>query len=356
MKARDDGPCVIGLGARTPVGRSMNASAAAVRAGLPRLAEHPHYTEPDDSRPVIVARASWLDVERVGNPRLSALAVPAAREALAGVAPRALRVWLAGPSARPGRPEDMDSRLPGRLRLGLGKLGFDVTVAELVAEDHGGGLAALARADAELRAGRVDLALVGGFDSFLEFATLDWLAEERRLLTARNPWGFVPGEAAGFVLLAAPSYVERHRPRVLGRLVSVALAREQPIGPNVVLTGAALTEAVHAALGALPPDVRIAERYCDLNGEPWRADEYAFVTVRTAERVERPRAFVSPVGSWGDCGAATGPLLVGLALAAAERGFAAGPHALLTTSAAGGLRGAAVVRAEPAPAAGLVWA
>ena len=40
------------------------------------------------------------------------------------------------------------------------------------------------------------------------------------------------------------------------------------------------------------------------------------------------------------------PALLGLALAAAQRSHAAGPYSLLTTSADGGLRGAALIYAE----------
>ena len=72
--------------------------------------------------------------------------------------------------------------------------------------------------------------------------------------------------------------------------------------------------------------------------------------MRIAGHLQNPDAFVAPAECWGDVGAATAPLLLGLAVAAARRGHAAGPYSLVTTSGDGGLRGAALVHAEPQPA------
>ena len=73
--------------------------------------------------------------------------------------------------------------------------------------------------------------------------------------------------------------------------------------------------------------------------------------MRTAAQLERADAFVAPAACWGDVGAATGPLLLGLAVAAAQRGHATGPYSLVTTSADGGLRGAALIytAVQPGP-------
>jgi 3-oxoacyl-[acyl-carrier-protein] synthase-1 len=345
-----DAICIVGLGARTPIGRSWPASAAAVRAAIVRFAEHPLYTDPND-RSLVVSRADWLDPARDATPHLSALAVPAAREALLDVPRGNLRTWLAVPSPRPGRPDDLEPVLSGRLRDKLGESGHILEVARVIAGDHSAGVAAVALACEDLREDRVELALVGGVDSLLEFDTLDWLISGERVRTIHNPRGFIPGEGAGFVALATPEAAARRGLRVLGRVLAVSLAHEPMHARDAVNTGVGLTRAALASLAALPAGARVATRYCDLNGEPHRASEYGLATVRTSDRLERADTFVAPAESWGDVGAATAPLLLGLAVAAAERGHAAGPYSLLTTSADGGLRGALLVYAEVRAAA-----
>lgn len=340
--------CVIGLGARTPVGRSWAASAAAVRAGLTRLAEHPRHLDPD-GQPITVAAAGWLDPAHGGAARLLSLALAAAQEALVDskkIPAGALRGWLAVPAPRPGRPANLESVLATRLRGRLAKSGHALTL-ELLAEDHAAGIDALARACDELRNGRCELALVGGVDSLLETDTLDWLAAQGRLYTAENPRGLIAGEAAGFVVLASEGFAARHRLPVLARICATGVARERSVGPDDINTGAGLGAAISAALVGLPAGARVDQRHCDLNGEPWRADEFGLATVRISDRLVDPAGFIAPADCWGDVGAASAPLLLALAVAAAQRGHASGPHSLLTTSSPTGLRGAALVHAEP---------
>ncbi|HEY0134825.1 MAG TPA: beta-ketoacyl synthase N-terminal-like domain-containing protein [Nannocystis sp.] len=343
-----DGICIVGLGARTPVGRSWPGSAAAVRASVVRFEEHPLYTDPNGRR-LVVSRADWLDPARDASPHLSALAVPAAREALLDLPRSNVRTWLALPSLRPGRPDDLEQVLSRRLRDKLGETGHTLDIARVIAGDHSAGVAALALACEDLREGRVELALVGGVDSLLEFDTLDWLISEQRVRTINNPRGFIPGEGAGFVLLATPEAAARRGLPVLGRVLAVSLAHEAMHARDAVNTGVGLTRAALASLAALPPGTKVATRYCDLNGEPHRASEYGFATVRISDRLERADSFVAPAECWGDVGAATAPLLLGLAVAAARRGHAAGTHSLLTTSAGGGLCGAVLVHAQVEP-------
>ncbi len=341
----DDTICVVGVGARTPIGRSLPASAAAVRASVVRFAEHPLYVDPNDRR-LVVSRADWLDPAREATPHLSALAVPAAREALIDIPHGPIRTWLAVASPRPGRPDDLEAALSRRLQRKLGEYGHTLEVARVLAGDHSSGVAALALACDELRANPAAIVMVGGVDSHLEFDTLDWLLAQGRIRAAGNPRGFIPGEAAGFVVLTTTGTAARLALPVLGRVLAVSLAHEAAHAREAVNTGVGLTAAAFASLAALPPGEKIATRYCDLNGEPHRASEYGFATVRIAGLLARADAFVAPAECWGDVGAATAPLLLGLALAAARRGHAAGPYSLLTTSADGGLRGAALVHAE----------
>src|SRR5690606_28276361 len=102
--------------------------------------------------------------------------------------------WIGLPEPRPGfRPEDART-----LALDL-----STYVGGLEAKDrafhlpsgHAAGLAAMASALEEIRRKRADLAVVGGVDSYLHPATLQWLDDNRRLQAdADSRSSFIPGE------------------------------------------------------------------------------------------------------------------------------------------------------------------
>jgi 3-oxoacyl-[acyl-carrier-protein] synthase-1 len=98
-----------------------------------------------------------------------------------------------------------------------------------------------------------------------------------------------------------------------------------------------------------PDGPRIDDIIGDMNGEPYRADEYAFAIVRTSRRFVDAGTFQAPADCWGDVGAASGPLFAVLATAAASRGYARGPHTLLWTSSESGERTALVLYSECQP-------
>ena len=82
--------------------------------------------------------------------------------------------------------------------------------------------------------------------------------------------------------------------------------------------------------------------YCDLNGEPYRADEFGFAALRTKESFESASDFVAPADCWGDVAAAGGPLHAMLAVAAASKGYAKGELAFAWASSEPGERAAAL--------------
>lgn len=297
-----------------------------------------------------VARASFLAEDLLGWERLAALAVPAMKEALTpllGACAGAHRLGVAVglPPARPGWHPTLGGRLVGALREALRVLGWSVEI-DVVSVGHAGGVMALERAIHGLDAGIWDVCLVGGADSYLQPKTLEWLDYHEQFHGAGNAWGFVPGEAAGFCLIARADYARRHGLSPLGEVLATAYAQETHLrtGPGVCV-GRGLTTALQAVLGALPDaSARVDRTLCDMNGEPYRADEYGFTLIRTSERFVDAADFIAPADCWGDVGAASGPLFILLALAAAQRGYATGLHSLIWTSSEGGERAAALLR------------
>jgi 3-oxoacyl-[acyl-carrier-protein] synthase-1 len=328
------------------VGRSALASAAAVRAGISGLAQHPFMID-TAGEPMKVARAPWIEVAMGIRERLEALLFPAIDEALFPFEPAAsLKVGLSLglPAQRPGLPADLDRTL--RAAIAQQYQGRFVGVASFPS-GHAAGLQALDAAFRKLSQGGFDACVVAGVDSYIEPETLEWLEECDQLHSAgplNNAWGFIPGEGAGAVCLMRGEVIQRSRMEPLAHVLGVGTAHEpKRIKTKTMCIGEGLSQAFRHALQALPPDAKVTDVYCDMNGEPYRADEYGFTCLRTKESFESASDFVAPADCWGDVAAASAPLFVGLAAIAGSKGYAKGPLAFAWGSSEGGERGAVLM-------------
>ena len=350
MINKSEAICIVGFGARTPVGLSAPASAAAVRAGISRLGEHPYMID-RAGEPMIVARASYLFDDVTGVQRFVELALPAIDEAstplnrFAGQLPP-IPLILGLPSQRPGLPMNLTTEVASHF-TNMANEACKISSVETISCGHSAGLMAIEEGCQKIRNGSIELCLAGGVDSYLEPDTLEWLDEAEQLHSERNKWGFAPGEGSGFCLLASPRAVEKYRLAVLGKALAAATAKEPSlIKTDSVCIGEGLTKAFQQTLQVLAASKqKVDQTICDMNGERYRADEYGFTTVRTSEYFGEAGNFLAPADCWGDVGAASGPLFINLAVCAAQRGYAKGPFTLVWTSSEGGERSAALLGA-----------
>jgi 3-oxoacyl-[acyl-carrier-protein] synthase-1 len=341
---------VIGAGARTAIGLTAAGSATAFRAGIAGMTEHPKFTD-KMTQPMIVAAAPYLDPELCGAERLVALALPAAREAAAALPDRAaypgpLRVVVGLPEPRPGLPGDLDQVLKSELASAFSDRG-PVRV-ETIAGGHAAGLMALERGLGLLRGQECSVCLVGGVDSYLEKKTLVWLDYKGRLHSDHTTWGFCPGEAAGFVLLVRESGTQRRPEKGTVQVLAAATHQEDKrIYTDSVCTGLGLSAAFRDALAPLAgTEKKVGRIICDMNGEPYRADEFGFTKVRMSQLFEPGVKMDHPADCWGDVGAASGPLFVILADAAARKKNSAPVFTLVWASSEAGRRSAALLVSE----------
>jgi 3-oxoacyl-[acyl-carrier-protein] synthase I len=337
--------CVVATGAYTAVGMSSVATAAAVRSGIAGFRQHPTFTDMLDD-PLICA-APPGDSPTVVVGRLIALLRNALVDALDGITPRAREGFRRGsllvavPEERPGLPSGLANLTADRLLRELAG-GPHPIVREL---GHAGGGIALASAREMLQRQGTDWLAIAGVDSYLSRETLLWLDWKRQLHATYNAWGFIPGEAAGVVLLSTLGGARATGLRPLAVVESIGLDHEEvPIGVDGVCLGRGLTRAVRTALAKLSDDDKIDDIYCDQNGQNYRADEMGFMLARLSNRFRDAAAFVAPADCWGDVGAATVPLLVGLVTKAALRGWATGPLSLVFAGSDSGRRAAVLLR------------
>jgi 3-oxoacyl-[acyl-carrier-protein] synthase-1 len=316
------------------------SSAAAVRAGISRCAEHPFLLDVT-GEPLRVARDARLPADMPLLERLIAMGASVLAELAhklgASISPLG-PTWLllALPESRPGFSDQDAEQVGTSLRA---RAPFPINI-QLTAKGHAGALAGMAQAAAAIAAGQLELCLVVGIESYLDLYTLDWLQSHRQLATSDSRGGFTPGEAAGTVALASGSLARQLRMPAHAVLRQAATATEATlIRSDAECFGEGLAMALARASGQESVDAVI----CDINGERYRSQEWAMALLRHPGLI-RDTAYSAPADCWGDVGAASGALFCVLACRAWARYYSRGPRTLLFAGSEHGLRAAAVLQ------------
>ncbi len=335
------------LGACTCFG-GMTTAAAAARAGLSRVTDLPDLTYVDEQTqertpasgvPVVGVTDGFEGPGRIA--RMSQIAVEELFAAADWMNPRRMGGFL----ALPPMPEDGARRVAAAVARGLGA---SPDLVRAYPGGHAGVARALREAAENVRAGRCEHALVGACDSWLDPDRLQAIADAGRLKTRNEPVGFTPGEAAVFLLLERPAAARGGReppPALLSDLREEI--EENALGADRPPTGRALARAVEGSLG----QGGRGTIYADLNGEVYRATEWGMAQTRIPPAALEGWKRELPAASFGDVGAASPLLAVGLATRAFVRGYAAGDRAVVLASGDGPERMALVVE-RPRAAAG----
>jgi hypothetical protein len=249
------------------------------------------------------------------------------------------------------QPVDWNRRAKELLTRAATLAGWEDAV-DLRAYSMGGntGVAEMMEAAArDLTAGTIDLALVGGVDSFIDTASLRWLEQRGRLKSPATPAGLMPGEASGFLLMEASHRAQSREAEILAVLVSTIFGREA----NPRLSGGvSLGEALATMLAQTTPLAPWSADsppwlICDQNGESYCAHEWGCALTRLVgehPEFQNPTVWY-PVVSVGETGAASGIIQTNMALQAFRRRYAPGSHVALLASADDGPRSVALVGA-----------
>jgi 3-oxoacyl-[acyl-carrier-protein] synthase I len=350
---------VVSVGIVTAVGLTAAETAASARAGTMRFEASPFYDRkavpftlaqvPDDGLPDLADAVRAVPGLTAREGRMLRLASPALRECvapLAGRSPRpALPLCLALPETETTRALDRAAFL---LHLGAQVPGVvDPQRSDGSHAGRAGGLRALGQAAAAIQDGQAELVLAGGIDTYRDAYVLAALDAERRVKSMANMDGFIPGEGAAFLLLASPAAVAARGLVPLARLAPGAAGFE---GGHLYSTepyrGDGLAAAFAQLAGSGAIDAPIAEVYSSMNGESHWAKEWGVGFLRNRAAFRPDHGMHHPADSFGDTGAACGPILVGLAALGVKAGYRRAP-ALVYSSSDHGLRAATVVSAVP---------
>lgn len=168
------------------------------------------------------------------------------------------------------------------------------------------------QAGSELLAGKAERILVGCVDSLCATSWLKSVRDEGILKDSMTPEGIVAGEAAGAVLLERETTARRRNATILAVLSSWGRGTEPNSwhGP-IPSVGRGLTDAFREAFSSLGDGGKsIVTVIADLNGERHRALDWAYTEGRIFSDGEQEPELRHPAFIAGDCGGATGVLVL----------------------------------------------
>lgn len=330
----------------TAVGFNAAASLAAMRAGIRNVNEANLWDA--ESGVYLAAGKVSLPQWWVGVGKLAELAAPAIQECIVvaqPVLPTEIPILVGLPHAdRPCRIAELDTRIVEEIEH---RLGFRLHPAsKVIPRDHVSVVVALQEAAEMLSAGKAPCAIVAAVDSLLQQDLVESYLSRTRLLTQKNSNGFSVGEAGSAVLVTTAGTNPQGELQVLG----MSLAREKAtIDSEEPLRADGLSQAIRDAFsqaGLTIEDVQY--RITDLDGEHYKFKEMVLAMMRL-ERKPKPKLFDlwHPIEFIGDVGAAIGPILLGVALHAGQKGYGVGLSVLCTLGNDNGERAAMVVRYKP---------
>lgn len=314
---------IIGAGAQTSIGFNLPMTAACVRCGMNRFALSEYLRDRECGEPISLALLKALPEELFAFDRMKVLAIAAAKEALAPWlkilssrqgANYKIPVIISVPPVRPGFHEGEGKRLIQEIIKEL-PIKPDEPRCGMLDTGHEGGLAALGYAVDLLRNDAIPACLIGGVDCYKDIDTLHWIESLGRLKKADQPHGFLPGEGSGFILVCSKKIATYYQLKGFCEIMQIGRAIEpKPWYLNNPTIGEGLTKALQQVLKLEGSKGYKADvTYSDLNGESWRADEWGYAYLRTAKYHGEPLDIKHPADCWGDVGAASGTLLVGVA-------------------------------------------
>jgi 3-oxoacyl-[acyl-carrier-protein] synthase-1 len=208
---------------------------------------------------------------------------------------------------------------------------------------HAGFIETVQNAVKGIQQGTFDRCVIGGVDCCVEPAFLVAAMAKGLLKTAENPCGFLPGEAASFVLLETLSGARSRGAQTIAMLRGTATGKEDfDCLSDRPPHGAAMARTVGEALSrAFPKNPRARLIIADLNGDTYRAMDWGYALVRVRREFGLGQLPVwLPAQAFGETGAATGPLAVCLAAQALGRGYAPSGGVLICLSSDNGARAA----------------
>ena len=335
-------PVLVGAGMMTAVGLSAAETAASVRATVMAFGETP-------LKDIQLEPFTLAEVPKDGLPplhpqlvaagltgreaRLVQLAGPALAECLAPLVDLGVRpgVFLALPEADAPQAVDGGAFLEWLAVQTHG--GFERARSDASFVGRAGGLIAIGRALLAIQSGDASFAIAGGVDTYRDLDRLLALDARGRVKSSVHMDGFIPGEGAGFLLIASESAARRAAMPVLARLSAPAQGFEHGhLYSEEPYRGDGLAAVVRDLVESGAVEAPFREVFSSMNGESHWAKEWGVSVIRNSAAFDPTFRMHHPADSFGDTGAAAGPVMVGLAALGLAGGYRAHPSLVYCSS------------------------
>jgi 3-oxoacyl-[acyl-carrier-protein] synthase-1 len=313
---------ILGVGLVSGVGLTAEECCAVIRCGINNFQET-RFIGTDGEW--LVGSAVELEEPWRGITKLAKMAARAIGDcSTAAVDDNLERIPVLVCVAEPERPGRLEGLSHVLLSLIEEELGTRLHPhSRVIEQGRVGGAIALLQSRSMLSGGRYTHVIVAGVDSFLVGPALDAYGQADRLLTRANSNGFIPGEAAGAVLLAL------HSDDIPAPLLCKGLgfAREPaPYGSGRPLRADGLIQAVRASLTEAGLQLEDCDhRIADVSGEQYRFKEAALAITRTLRESKVFFSLWHPADCLGEVGAAALPAMLAVLHAAATKDYLPGP-------------------------------
>lgn len=322
--------CITGLGLTTSVGHDHKTACASIRAGLKRPDKLWNYylpaTKPfEDEDDGYVTGHPVLDGDYDNREermvKLLAMAFDdLKKDGADSILPEGTPLYLALPEKERLAPDD-----PGFLDLisENTSIPFLEQGFQIFQQGHAGMIMALSHAANAMREGLFSRVFIAATDSLIGFNDLSRFNRLDRLKSSLNPLGFMPGEAASVILLEKTQSALNRNATIKCMVKAFATAMEEKhvlsINPQ---GGDGLSKAISLVMDQIQENPLIVDTIIsDMNGESFRAEEWAMIQARIMNRINGEKNCIFPAICIGDTGAASSGVSFCIAVRAMARGY-----------------------------------
>lgn len=333
---------IAGIGMVTPVGFDFASTVAAVEAGINRFQESEYIGKsmkpftmaliPGDVLPRISYKLNQVEDSTLQM----GIMLQASDIALNQIEPLKamggpLPLFLACPESYPDQVSTVSPRFIEYL-IKQTDANIDASASRMIGTGRAGVIDAIDLAFKYLQQVEGDFVLVGGADSYQEEALLAYLDKDDRIAAEEILNGFIPGEAAGFLLLT------RNRQNAMiwdGGVISLNQPGIEAEKGHMYSETPYLGDGLAAAIKKSLDDHRgekISTVYSSMNGEQFWSKELGVALLRNKDSMNEDYTFEHPADCLGDIGAASGVALIGLASAHLARSGSPASHLVYCSS------------------------
>ncbi len=334
---------IVGSGMVTGVGLTAPASCAAIRCGIDNFQETRFM---DTGGEWIIGSSVPLEQPWHGITKLTKMLVGALQECAASdpmLCFEQVPILLClAEEGRPGRPHDLSNQVLIETQKELGIRFHEKSGS--IAQGRVSIAVAMKHARKLIYEDRLTQVIIAGVDSLLVGPTLSSFEERERLLTSLNSNGFIPGEAAAAVLVQSTHGQAGLTCMGLGFGTENATVYAE----DIPLRADGLVAAIRGALCEAGCDMGATDfRITDVSGEQYCFKEAALALTRILRQRKEEFDIWHPADCIGEVGAAIGPAMLAVFLAASQKNYSPGKSAIAHLGSDGGKRAAMVLTYQP---------